>query len=216
MTNATAVAALVAGAVFSVALAPGVAEARVGVSGIRLDDPYAATPLLSYRQDFHASTFMTTRPFSAVPFQPFEDEEKVDARHVQLELQTPPTASGFQISLAQRALLEGVDDDLYRYGRGSEVRVALGDPSTNPSKPAPRFYMFAAADNEALTWQPGGLGFLLRERVEIGDHQAGVTYEFGSVQASLALVERKVSATVGQTTTTRDESFAGFTLTMRH
>ena len=86
-----------------------------------------------------------------------------------------------------------------------------------------RVYAFAASDDQAVTWAPGQAGnhfagsqFGLQDRVEVGDHQAGVTYERGNVQASLAYVEREVSTTVGRESFSKNENFAGLTLTMRH
>ncbi|MES1198759.1 MAG: hypothetical protein ABUS48_02120 [Pseudomonadota bacterium] len=118
--------------------------------------------------------------------------------------------------------------DLDRRGVGSEVRVGQGFANQHGVAhrgPTPGWYAFAASDNQALTWNPGthnafgdhGSSFGLQDRVEIGDHQAGVTYETGSgVQASLAYVERDVSAHVGNRSYSHDENFTGVTVTMRH
>lgn len=89
----------------------------------------------------------------------------------------------------------------------------------------PRWYFFAASEDEALVWQPGqrnefggsGSSFALQDRVEIGDMQVGITYERYGIQASLAYVEREISVrTVGSQGFKQDENFAGFTLTMRN
>jgi hypothetical protein len=96
-------------------------------------------------------------------------------------------------------------------------------PRDRPSS-TPTWYLFAATDDEALVWRPGmrsefgggGASFALQDRVEIGDLQAGITYESHGIQASLAYVEREFSVRSGATTFTQDESFAGVTLTMRN
>lgn len=87
-----------------------------------------------------------------------------------------------------------------------------------------RWYLFAASEDEALIWAPGSRsefgasdgGFALQDRVEIGDMQAGVTYERDGWQASLAYVQREISVRTGARTVSQDEDFTGVTLTMRH
>ena len=86
------------------------------------------------------------------------------------------------------------------------------------------WYFFAASEDEALTWRPGvrndfggsSSSFALQERVEVGDMQAGISYESNGWEASLAYVEREVSFRSGSRTISQDEDFTGFTLTMRH
>ena len=61
----------------------------------------------------------------------------------------------------------------------------------------------------------GRTEFALQDRVEIGDVQAGVTYEVYGIQTSLAYVQRKMRTRVGANTYVQDENFAGITVTMR-
>jgi len=133
------------------------------------------------------------------------------------------------VEFAQRASI-GVNNagDISRAGAGSELRLGsgLGDMRrrAQSSWDSPIWYVFAAADDEALTWQPGarnafggaGASFSVEDRVEIGDMQAGITMEAGRLQASLAYVQREISAYVGAESRSRDESFTGVTLTLRH
>jgi len=162
-----------------------------------------------------------TAPDQASPDQSNADQAAQDTHQIELELHAPGTVTGLDVSIAQRASF-GADanGDLNQRGRGSEVRVghALGlshhnqlrDPNSH------RIYAFAASDDQALTWAPGTSHVALQDQVQIGDHQAGVTYEHGNVQASLAYVEREVSTTVGRQSFSKNENFAGVTLTMRH
>jgi hypothetical protein len=151
-----------------------------------------------------------------------------EQRAVQLELAADGERAGVpvDVSIAPRASI-GADSqgDLTREGRGAEVRVGnLVRRDDDQGGRDPRWYVFAASDDEAVTWQPGSRnefggrnssGLALQDRVEVGDMSAGVTYERSGVQASLAYVEREISSTVGIETVSRDESFAGLTLTMR-
>ncbi len=113
-----------------------------------------------------------------------------------------------------------------RSGSGAEVRFggAIADlrGEGGAGSGDSNWYVFAASDDEAVTWRPGarasdsdGASLSLQDRVEIGDLQAGVTLETNGVQASLAYVEREVSARMGSRTVTEDQSFTGITLTMR-
>ena len=132
------------------------------------------------------------------------------------------------VAIAQRASF-GFDGsgDVSRHGRGAELKLGRGVNMPHwhaRSWDNPTWYMFTAVDDEAITWRPGsrndfgdpGPSFALQDRVEIGDRQAGVTYERGPLQASFAYVERSVDARTFGRTISRDERFAGVTLTMRH
>lgn len=200
------------------------ALAQEGVSGVLLSDPAAAL------QPQERTIEFTARDDSAPRFAPAHIPIGESPAPQQLELEL--AASGEQaglpldVSVAQRASL-GADaaGDINREGRGSEVRIGRNlvrqdnDAGDNGSS----VYMFVASDDEALTWRPGQRnefggrsgGFSLQDQVEIGDMSAGVTYERGNVQASIAYVEREVSATVGRESFSKDESFAGVTVTMR-
>jgi hypothetical protein len=133
---------------------------------------------------------------------------------------------GFDVAFAQRGGL-GFNQagDLERESRSSELRLGRGlRMQRDAPSSSPKWYFFAASEDEALIWRPGirtefggsDGGFALQDRVEIGDLQAGVTYEANGWQASLAYVEREVSVRAGNQTYSADEDFAGFTLTMRH
>jgi hypothetical protein len=153
-----------------------------------------------------------------------ESDESPRAVEVQFSAGRESTGIGLDISVAQRASFSAnAEGDIARAGRASELRLGRGltqDTRSNGSS----WFVFAASEDESLTWQPGGdasrggqgAAFGVRDRVEIGDMQAGVTYERGPLQASLAYVEREVSVQTGVgASISRDESFTGVTLTMR-
>lgn len=165
--------------------------------------------------------------FSAfAPAEPSRTRDRSRDRDYEVSLVTS-AISGLDVAFAQR---EGVgfneDGDIERRTRGSELRLGRGLREMRRDAPSsePKWYVFAASEDEALIWQPGvrnefgssGGGLALQDRVEIGDLQAGVTYEVYGIQASLAYVEREWSMRQGARTYTEEEAFAGFTLTMRH
>lgn len=137
-----------------------------------------------------------------------------------------PSAS-VDVSLLHRdGLSFNANGDIASRSRGSEIRVGRGllPMQRRTSANGSRWYLFAGSSDQALIWQPGvrnefggvSSSFALQDRVEIGDRQAGITYETHGIQASLAYVERKVRTYVGAQRFTEDENFTGITLTMRH
>jgi hypothetical protein len=147
-----------------------------------------------------------------------------DRRSLEVELAAGHALTGIplDVSIAQRASFgAGEDGEIDRHSRGSEVRIgrAFGDPDGGMTTSESRIYVFAASDNEAVHWRPGQAltNFsLVRDTVQVGDMQAGVTYQRGPVQASFAYVEREISTRVGRESFSDQEQFAGFTLTMKH
>lgn len=200
------------------------ALAQEGVNGVLLADPEAA--LQPREQTFE----LTARGDSGSRFSPsamYVGESPAPQR-LELELSASGEQAGLplDVSVAQRASIgSNSDGDLDREGRGSEVRIGRGlVQQDDDNGEGSSIYMFVASDDEALTWRPGERsefggqrsgGFSLQERVEVGDVSAGVTYERGNVQASIAYVEREVSTQVGRDSYSQDESFTGVTVTMR-
>ncbi len=95
-------------------------------------------------------------------------------------------------------------------------RLSIEELAT-PTWDAPTWYLFAAADGEALTWAPGvgparegGLR-LQEERVMVGDVQAGLSMEASNLQASLSFIQREVSN--GQRS--EDQNYTGLSVTWR-
>jgi hypothetical protein len=133
---------------------------------------------------------------------------------------------GFDVAFAERRGYGFNDEgDVTRETRASELRLGngLGVERDQPSQVG-RWYVFAASEDEALVWQPGtrsefggaGNSFSLQDRVEVGDLQAGITYELNGFQTSLAYVERETYTQVGMQGFSREENFTGVTLTYRH
>jgi len=202
----------------------GVALAQDSVSGVMLADPAAALQPQERVVDFSARNDSAPR-FSATHV-PVGESPAPQRLELQLAASGEQAGLPLDVSVAQRASL-GADGagDIDRTGRGSEVRIGRNlIQQDDASKTGSSLYMFVASDDEALTWSPGQRtefgagqsgGFSLQDRVEIGDVSAGVTYERNGVQASIAYVEREVSAQVGRDSYSREENFTGVTVTMR-
>lgn len=193
------------------------------VDGVDLADPSQA---LTSRFQLNSNNAERGRFTSLAPTDT-PSTERDNARGYELRF-TAPGVSGLNVSFAQRGAF-GFNDqgDLERQSRGSELRLGRGlGTDTNRPSAEPRWYFFAASEDEALTWRPGarssfsgdggGRSLALQDRVEMGDMQAGITYERYGIQASLAYVEREFTFTSGVQSFTQDDSFAGLTITMRH
>jgi hypothetical protein len=203
------------------------APTTYAVNGVSFTDPDA---------DYYASRFRVdvSDQFSS-RFRNFSQSNDSSApnpdalRQVEVAL-SARAAAGFDVGFAQRAGLTVNDaGDIERHSRSSELRLGRGLTNMRRRESTAwdqgSWYLFAASDDEALTWAPGSRnsfggatsgGWALQDRVEVGDMQAGVTYEAGGLQASLAYVEREVSVRAGARDLTQDESFTGLTITMRH
>lgn len=219
---------VVVGLVGFVSLAANIATAEdagaphpsfVGVDNANLVDPNA---VFANRFDVGFSEASPARFSQFTPTDQARDARGGDYRHYEVEL-VARGAGGLDVSFAQRAGLGfNRQGDVDRQSRGSELRFGRVEQQRHSREPT--WYFFAASEDEALTWRPGvrsefggqGAGFNVQDRVEIGDLQAGVTYERDGWQASLAYVEREVSVRSGARTISEDENFAGFTFTMRN
>ena len=194
----------------------------VGADGVNFADPSEA---FGNRFDVSISQGDEPRFTNLAPAEPSRRDDD-NYRHYEVAL-IASAPLGFDVAFAQRGGLGfNANGDVERESRSSELRLGRGLRSMPRDAPsaAPKWYLFAASEDEALIWQPGMRsefgnsdgGFALQDRVEIGDMQAGVTYESNGWQASLAYVEREVSVQAGNRTYTEDQNFAAVTLTMRH
>jgi hypothetical protein len=194
----------------------------IGASGVSFVDPSDA---FTNRFDLSIGEGMEPRFARLAPSEPSAASDNTYRRY-EVAL-VASGAAGFDVAFAQRGGLGfNAAGDVERESHSSELRLGRGlrdMPRDTPSA-TPKWYFFAASEDEALIWRPGmrtdfggsPSGFALQDRVEIGDLQAGLTYEANGWQASLAYVEREISVRAGNENYTADENFAGFTLTMRH
>ncbi|MEZ5957395.1 MAG: hypothetical protein R3C27_09325 [Hyphomonadaceae bacterium] len=197
-------------------------NAVYAIDGVDLADP--SQPIAT-RFQVSATDGTGGRFSSLAPTQPTYGSQR-SQRGYAFEFVTPGM-SGLNVSFAQRGGV-GFNDqgDIDRQSQASELRLGRGlDVQRNQPSAEPRWYFFAASEDEALTWRPGsrrefgssgGPSFALQDRVELGDMQAGITYERFGIQASLAYVEREFTVVSGSQSWTQDENFAGLTITMRN
>jgi hypothetical protein len=203
------------------AVAPTVAA--VGVSGINFTDEQSSAPVAApFGINFGEADQPRFENLTSAPRHSGGDP----LTRYEVGFVAHPAAN-VDVSVSHRGGL-GFDNngDISRRSRGSEIRVGRGLlPMERRASPhASRWYLFAASEDQALIWQPGARNefggasssFALQDRVEIGDRQAGVTYETHGIQASLAYVERKIRVHVAGRRFSEDENFTGITLTMRH
>lgn len=203
------------------------AEDAVGpsVSAYAVDGVILADPSQPFSDRFQLSLDSGAEPrFTGLaPAETSRDSRR--SRRYELEL-VAASVRGIDVSIAQRGGVGfNAQGDIERESRASELRLGRGlRMQRNQPSMAPTWYLFAGSEDEALVWRPGmrtefggtASSFALQDRVEIGDLQAGVTYEHGGIQASLAYVEREFSVHNGARSFTQEENFAGVTLTMRH
>lgn len=201
-----------------------VTTAPTALNGVNFADTHSQNPFTD-RFQLDIGPADTSRFANLSPVQ-LPAPERDDNRSYEVAL-SARALSGIDVSAAQRANL-GFDasGDVARESRSAELRLGRGLVSRRDAPSGePSIYMFVASEDEALIWRPGGQrnafggrsgGFALQDRVEVGDLQAGITYERYGVQASLAYVERKISVSVGRHSASTEERFAGFTLTLRN
>jgi hypothetical protein len=129
------------------------------------------------------------------------------------------------VGLARRQV-SGQNSNKFSEGGGTEVRLGqnlsrLAPEFKNPDAGRTAWYLFAATDGRALTWMPSAdlsdpnRNLRLQDRAEIGEGQVGLTMQRKGMQASLALVQRTVKTRIGPFKQSKDESFAGLTLTWK-
>ena len=207
------------------ALADG-APSESPIYAISFEDPARAFEASNARNDL-AIELAVARNGHKSPFGLRREQSMAGPRRefaLELAAGREQTGLGLDVSVQRRASFDAeATGDIEHAGGGSELRLGRFF-STDKLPDAPTWYMFAASDDEALTWRPGGVhgangagAFSLQDRVEIGDMQAGVTYQNGPMQASIAYVERDVSVQTGiGNSISRAERFTGVTLTLSH
>jgi hypothetical protein len=136
------------------------------------------------------------------------------------------TGLGLDLSITPRAQIQRDYGGNNVARTGAEVRIGtnLADRDLRGKKaPAPSWYFFIGADNEALIWNAADRGAMngltLRDQATVGDLQAGVAWSVkGGGQMSLGIVERELhfNDLSGDKDINRRDHFAAFSYTLHH
>ena len=130
------------------------------------------------------------------------------------------TGLGFDVGIAPRVTLKR-DGDFATQRVGGEVRVGQNFDRRGEGDANSAWYLFAGADGEALVWEPTSAGnvsvsdMALRDKITVGDLQAGVTFQQGGGQLSVSYIRREVEYRERNMGASENEDFAGVSFTLR-
>lgn len=131
------------------------------------------------------------------------------AEVVQLVNEAAPPETDVPLATAPAARSKSLLPRMAMLGRRLDGMV---DEYKQPNWDKSDWYLFAGSDGQAMTWAPRATHDLqIQDRVVVGELQAGVSYQTGPLQASLAYLEHEVS----NTQRTDRQGFAGLSLTYR-
>jgi len=151
------------------------------------------------------------------------DNDKDFSAEFQLEAPSEVTGFAFDLGVVPR-LAYREDGELKTRSFGGEVRIGQNFDKRGSDDAPSSWYIFAGADGEALTYEPGEDGFAsfdsdavaLRDQVTVGDMQAGVSVQRGGGQLSLSYIRREVSYHErGMRGVSENEDFAGVSFTLK-
>ena len=104
---------------------------------------------------------------------------------------------------------------------GGEIRIGQNFDKRGEADPETGWYLFAGADGEALVWEPDetrGVAagdMALRDKVTVGDIQAGLSLQRGPGQISFSYIRREVEYRERNLGASTDEDYAGVSFTIR-
>lgn len=166
----------------------------------------------------------TLRSFAAEREQQAISQVPVDAQSVSAEitLSAPAerTGLGLDVGIAPRVTVTR-EGEIKTRRFGGEVRIGQNFDLRGEADDTTGWYIFAGADGEALVWDPGRNGSVsfddmtLRDRVTVGDMQAGVSFQRGEGQLSISYIRREVEYRERNLGASENEDFAGVTFTMK-
>lgn len=148
------------------------------------------------------------------------EEDKEFSAEFTFDAPSEITGFGFDLGVVPR-LAYREQGELKRRSFGGEVRIGQNFDKRGGEAPN-SWYIFAGADGEALTYEPGdgGLEFsadnvALRDQVTVGDMQAGISVQRGPGQLSLSYIRREVSYRERGMGANDNEDFAGVSFTLK-
>lgn len=140
---------------------------------------------------------------------------------ISLSASAAETGLGFDVGLAPRVSF--TRDGAFATRRiGGEVRIGQNFDKRGDGDVAKSWYLFAGADGEALVWEPNERGYVsvselaLRDKVTVGDVQAGVALNSGLGQLSFSYIQREVEYRERNLGASENEQFVGLSFTIRN
>ena len=149
--------------------------------------------------------------------------QRVFNGEIALSAMSTETGLGLDVGIAPRFSL--TQDGAFSARRvGGEVRIGQDFDKRGEGEAASSWYLFAGADGEALVWEPdettGAIGMsmndmALRDKVTVGDMQAGISLQQGGGQLSFSYIRREVEYRERNMGASETEDFAGVSFTLR-
>jgi len=180
----------------------------------------AREPLTSRR--LYSSTIMTdvAADRTGASLSPVPREQRRLAAEIAFSASSERTGLGFDVGIAPR--VEITRDGPYASRRfGGEVRIGQNFDKRGED-PSSGWYLFAGADGEALVWEPDQEGatasagsMALRDKVTVGDIQAGLSIQRGLGQLSFSYIRREVEYRERNLGASENEDFAGVSFTIK-
>jgi len=139
---------------------------------------------------------------------------------ISLSASSAQTGLGFDVGVAPRVTFSR-EGALATRRVGGEVRIGQNFDKRGDGDPGNSWYLFAGADGEALVWEPNAPGNMsindmaLRDKVTVGDIQAGVSFKQGPGQISFSYIRREVEYRERNIGASENEDFAGVSFTIR-
>jgi hypothetical protein len=181
-------------------------EAERGLSSKRL---YSSQTLTSFASDREQASL------SPVP----QDNRRLTAE-LSLSAPSEQTGFGFDLGFAPRVTITR-EGEIETQRFGGEVRIGQNFDKRGAAHGTTSWYLFAGADGEALVWEPGETGQMsvndmaLRDKVTVGDMQAGVSINRAGGQLSLSYIRREVEYRERNLGASENEDFAGVSFTIK-
>lgn len=188
---------------------------RTAPLNLQLSKPFSASRLYSGQTLTTLASDREQSHLSPVP----KDLRRVEAE-IALSAPAERTGLAFDVGIAPRVSItrEG-DFETQRFG--GELRIGQNFDRRGELEPFTGWYLFAGADGEALVWEPDSTGNMslddmaLRDKVTVGDIQAGVSFQRSGGQLSFSYIRREVEYRERNLGASENEDFAGVTFTMR-
>lgn len=170
----------------------------------------------------YSSAIMTDLAANRVEasFSPVPREQKQITAELALSAPASQTGLGFDVGIAPRVAITR-DGPFASRRFGGEVRIGQNFDKRGEADPESGWYLFAGADGEALVWEPdqaGGVSagdMALRDKVTVGDIQAGVSIQRGLGQISFSYIRREVEYHERNMGASENEDFAGVSFTIK-